>query len=337
MMEVCLGWLTAMLCAQTWVLSRVWSESEVLWRRTLAVNPIDHAAMGSLGSLMHTRKLHSEAIMWHERAIATKGDYSPYHANLGNALQSAGRLQEAHREYVQSIELVTNGTDYHTKSIKSLPDAYYNLGLLYLHTGDAQAALGVFSEALKQDPDHVEVLNSQGYLLISAGHPEPAITALSHALEIEPDNYGTPIAQTRLSQISDTARRHSICLLSPAIHHLPSHHRILLALNTCATLLDVLNNLGNAQQSVHDFDSAIETYRRAMHAGELLSRKGGDGDGGASARGNLVLALTNQGMKRSHHLGDSAGALASMEAALALDPTNTGVLAHRDRLLAVRM
>ncbi len=64
---------------------------------------------------MHTRKLHAEAIMWHERAIATKGDYSPYHANLGNALQSAGRLQEAHWEYVQSIELVTNGTDYHTK------------------------------------------------------------------------------------------------------------------------------------------------------------------------------------------------------------------------------
>ena len=49
MMEVCLGWLTAMLCVQTWVLSRVWSESEVLWRRTLAVNPIDHAAMEQKG------------------------------------------------------------------------------------------------------------------------------------------------------------------------------------------------------------------------------------------------------------------------------------------------
>ena len=53
MMEICLGWLTAMLCVQTWVLSRVWSESEVLWRRTLAVNPIDHAAMVSKCRYLH--------------------------------------------------------------------------------------------------------------------------------------------------------------------------------------------------------------------------------------------------------------------------------------------
>ena len=32
--------------------------------------------------------------------------------------------------------------------------------------------------------------HEQGYTLISAGHPKPAIEALSHALELEPDNYG---------------------------------------------------------------------------------------------------------------------------------------------------
>ena len=85
--------LVALICVlgvQTWVLARVWSDSETLWRRTISVNPVDHAAMGSLGSLLHSRGLYQSAIDWHSKAIDTHPEYSPYHANLGNALQVQG-------------------------------------------------------------------------------------------------------------------------------------------------------------------------------------------------------------------------------------------------------
>ena len=90
--------------------------------------------------------------------------YEPEYEHEHSHAQSVGAIQAAHDEYMVAIQLVRNGTDYHTKSIKSLPDAYYNLGLLYLHSGRTEAALDIFEEALGLDPNHVEVLNSKGYV-----------------------------------------------------------------------------------------------------------------------------------------------------------------------------
>jgi tetratricopeptide (TPR) repeat protein len=184
------GCAALLLGTQTWSLSRVWADSETLWLRTLVVNPSDHAAMGSLGNLQLERGRFSEAEEWQRRAVATRPLYAPYRANLGNALNAAGRAQEAHDAYQLSIEFVRNGTDPHPKSLKSLPDSFYNLGLLYLKVDRDAHALQSFDEALRiADEDRMSaLLNSKGFTLLKLGHASRAVESLRDAVARDPTN-----------------------------------------------------------------------------------------------------------------------------------------------------
>ena len=178
-----------LLGLQTWSLSAVWADSETLWVRTLVVNPTDHAAMGSLGNLLLERGQHRAAEEWQRRAVAIRPHYAPYRANLGNVLNAGGHFREAHEAYLLSIEFVRNGTDSHPKSLKSLPDSFYNLGLLYLRLDRDEQALQAINEGIKlSDENRGDLLNSKGYALTKLGRGALAIGSLQEALLHNPTN-----------------------------------------------------------------------------------------------------------------------------------------------------
>ena len=67
------------------------------------------------------------------------------------------------------------------------PEAYSNLGSVFLSRGDTEKAIKYCSIALQMDPNLVEANNNLGIALMQEGKIEAAISQFQKALQIKPD------------------------------------------------------------------------------------------------------------------------------------------------------
>lgn len=101
------------------------------------------------------------------------------HNNLGVALKSRGRLDDAARHYRRALAL---RPDY--------PEAHNNLGLALHATGNPRGAVDSYREALRLRPANPEALGNLGASLTSLGRAGEAVAAFQQALQFDPDDAG---------------------------------------------------------------------------------------------------------------------------------------------------
>jgi hypothetical protein len=95
----------AFCCCQTFFHEWVWSDTERLFRQTLAVNPTSDLANNAIGMIVGDQAmarddpvLREESITYFERAIASNPTSLPAHYNLATALVMAGQKERAAEE-----------------------------------------------------------------------------------------------------------------------------------------------------------------------------------------------------------------------------------------------
>lgn len=101
------------------------------------------------------------------------------HNNLGAAMASQGRYEEAIPHFLETLRI----SPYHVR-------AHYNLGLALAKQGKLDEAIAQYSNALRLRPDYPEALNGLGVALARQGKLEEAIEHFTAALRVEPD-YGS--------------------------------------------------------------------------------------------------------------------------------------------------
>ena len=115
--------------------------------------------------------------------------------NVGYALQSQGRVDEAIAQYRAALQLRPDYADVHS-----------NLGALLAESGDHDEALQHYREALRIDPGLAEAYVNLGIELASRNRETDAIETFRRALEIDPRNaaahynVGTALAGTGRSE-----------------------------------------------------------------------------------------------------------------------------------------
>ena len=108
--------------------------------------------------------------------LASVERYAEAHYSLGTALEGAGRLQEAIREYEQALRLKPDHAVAHN-----------NLGIALFEQGRQQDAVGQFEQALRLRPDFTRAHYNMGLALEKLGRKEEAIRYYEQALRISPD------------------------------------------------------------------------------------------------------------------------------------------------------
>jgi len=126
----------------SWQRCEAWRDCETLWRDTLSKNP----------------------------------DCAMAHHNLGLALQSQGRLDEAFDCYKKSLQLEQGSAETHN-----------DLGCFLGEQGKYDEAIEHLRLAVKLGPSRAEVHNNLGLALFMRGRLDEAIIHFSRAVEIEPD------------------------------------------------------------------------------------------------------------------------------------------------------
>lgn len=131
--------LVAVLWLGTWRQLGYWQDSITLYRHTLAI---------------------------------TSGNILT-HVNLGNALDTRGRVDEAIAQFAAALRI--DGHD---------PMAHFNLGVIFLRQGKAPAAIVHFTEAVDVNPGDMEARANLGGALLNAGRLDEAISQYLAVLRI---------------------------------------------------------------------------------------------------------------------------------------------------------
>jgi Flp pilus assembly protein TadD len=170
------------LGASTWVQSRVWRDSESLWRSAVTADPTCALCRQKLGTVLQTAGLHREAEAELSRAVALRPDRPTAHNSLGAFFVDQGRLGEAETEFREAIRLAPQYSE-----------ATANLGALYARQRRYAEAIVVLRRAIVLAP-HLDgardslafALDHAGIDLAQKGKPAEAIGLFREATELRP-------------------------------------------------------------------------------------------------------------------------------------------------------
>jgi Tfp pilus assembly protein PilF/4-amino-4-deoxy-L-arabinose transferase-like glycosyltransferase len=231
----------------------------------------------NLGVALQSEGRLDEATSHYRRAIAFKADYAPAYNNLGTALRAKGDLNQAVVSYERALALQPE-----------FPDAHFNLANVLLDQRKPDAAAGHFQRALPSRRGSVDVHNNLGIALAAEGRPDDAIAEFREAVKLEPDS-----AQTLRNLGNALASRGS---LEEAVAHL--RRAVDLDPSDGQARYDLASVLLEARQ----FAGAVEQFRDAL---ERMPKS-------VEAHNNLGIALASQ--------GDLESAIDQFQQALRLRP-----------------
>lgn len=191
--------------------SRIYKNTETVWRDTIGKNPSCWLAYNNLGELLaregkmeeafncftkaYDLKNDYEAACYNlgtfalrqgdyekaadylEKAIRANRNYPEAYNNLGNALSRLGRIEEAIANYKEAIRLRAG-----------YMDAYFNLANTYYRMKDINPAVENYQNALGIAPYHPDVHCNLGIALFEIGKKEEGFLHLKEAIRIEPDH-----------------------------------------------------------------------------------------------------------------------------------------------------
>jgi tetratricopeptide (TPR) repeat protein len=131
----------------------------------------------NLGTALQSDGRLEEATDHYQRAIALEADYAPAYNNMATVLRARGRLGDAVATYQRAIAL---RPEY--------PEAEYNLANALFEEGNADDAIVHFERALQSIPGSVDVHNNLGIALAAKGKQKEATAEFRAALQMDPDS-----------------------------------------------------------------------------------------------------------------------------------------------------
>ena len=210
-----------------------------IWLDTVNKRPNNPRAHENLGVALERAGRLPEAIRQFEIALQINPDAIKANNNLGIALGEAGRLDEAVAHFRQVLE-----------ADPGFADAHCNLGFALVQLGRSQEAIDHFQQALRLDPDLPEAHDGLGAVLTLVGEPARAIEQCEAALRLQPNfaeaHFHLGLALIRLGRTEDALAQWEYALrLKP--DYAEAHY-----------------NIGNALAQAGNFGEAIKHYELAL-------------------------------------------------------------------------
>jgi len=183
--------LIAVLCllgGLSWRQSRLWHDSETLFRYVLAQRQDIPEVHNDLGFVLVKQRRTDEGMAEYRKALAIKPDFTRAMNNLGLALIGQGRYAEAIEQYRKALAVEPDYAFGHN-----------NLGLALMYLGQPALALTHFQKAVDLAPEYVLAYANLGGALLMLGRADEAIAQYRKALELRPD-YAAAAEMLRIAE-----------------------------------------------------------------------------------------------------------------------------------------
>jgi tetratricopeptide (TPR) repeat protein len=246
------GAFLASLTVLTWRQSAMYSDSETLWRTTVAKNPMSWMTQNNLGAVLLQKGELEEAMVHFRKALEINANDVGAQANLGNALLQKGQLDEAIAHYDRALEIKH---DYSELLSTDYAQVHGRLAYALLLKGKADEAIAQYQKALEIKPDDADSQNSLGVILYQRGQLDQAIVHYQKALEIDPQNV---LAGTNLAWALATTQQTPV-LYAAAVNLARKANQTTGGANPI-----ILQVLAAAYAQTGDFAEAIDTAKLSL-------------------------------------------------------------------------
>jgi len=223
----------------TYQRNAVWSDAVTLWSDCAAKSPNKPRPNYNLGLALKNQGRLEEAIKQYKETIRIQPTYVKAHYNIANTLREQNRFDEAIKHYEEAVFLR-----------KDFAQAHYNLGVALQEYNRLDDAIKQYKEALRIKPDLEEAHHNIGLTLQKKGNSNEAIKHYKEALRIKPDLVKTHYS---LGNIFKKQRRFDEAMKHyKAILHIKSEH------------VGAHISLGNVSLQLGHVDHAIKYYKKAL-------------------------------------------------------------------------
>src|SRR5207302_558463 len=163
------------LAVLTWHQTRIWHDSERLWRHALAIDEKSSFAHNNLGLILARRGALQEATNHFRRAVQIDPAFVEAHTNLGNFLALQGSRQEAIAHLRQALKIDP-----------AFANAHNTLGNILADGGELDEATTQFREALRLNPGYAKAYFNLGKVFSQQDRLDQAVDYFQQALRIQP-------------------------------------------------------------------------------------------------------------------------------------------------------
>jgi tetratricopeptide (TPR) repeat protein len=240
-----------------------------IWERNVEARPNNVRARVNLGNGYNELGLTARAIEQFREALKLNPNFAAAHNNLGAALLSQQKFEEAEKHFREAIRIQSAMP----KESKNLANAHYNRGRALVELKRETEAIAEFRAAVQRNPEFALAYDALGVLLEKRGQHRMAAELLARATQLEPKkaefHHHHGIARAKLGEL-------------PAA--LAAYRE---ALRLKPDFIEARVNLGLALHENGDDDAAIAELRAALrlspndaeanhNLGALLSGRGED-------------------------------------------------------------
>lgn len=152
-----------------------WQSTLSLGQYLLKRSPNESDLYNQMGYALHSQGRYNEAVAYYRQAIKMTPNYSDAYSNLAVTLREQDKLDEAVETYRQALKFEPNDTALH-----------YNLANALQQQGKLDEAAHHYSEALKIRPRHADAHNNLANVLAEQGKFDEAIFHYRKVLETKP-------------------------------------------------------------------------------------------------------------------------------------------------------
>jgi tetratricopeptide (TPR) repeat protein len=157
---------------------RYWKNSEVLFRRTIEVTGDNQRAYLNLGAALASENRFDEAVSVYKDILGRKPEDAELQARLAMMLAILGRNQESIQHYRHALQI-----DPHH------PEALNGLGFALGLAGQLEEAAALHLEALRWKPEFPEARYNLGKIYAAQGKPQLAVNQFTEALRQRPEYF----------------------------------------------------------------------------------------------------------------------------------------------------
>jgi len=202
-----------------------WSDNLTLWSHTLRVTKDNFLAEDNLGGALISAGRAEEAMPHFQRAVAINPYDGTANLNLAVNAQAHGNLREAIDRYNIVVHV--------TREDRQRSTAYSNLGFAYRAAGNPAQARNSFTAAIAANPENIKPLYGMALLAQSSGDMERAADYFGRALVLQPTDFGYLLLAQALEKSGHAAEaqtaRQRASELSPDLSQAEQTARNLLA------------------------------------------------------------------------------------------------------------
>ena len=223
--------LASLLAAKTTLRNVDWQNELSIFSSGLKITESNAKLLNNVGHALESQGRYQEALLYYQKAISVQSDDIGGHINVGRIYNHLKRYVEAEEAYLRAKALLPKarpGESYQARVAPNHLNVFLNLATLIAKNGSRlEEADLLYRQAISMRSDYTEAYINRGDILLRLNRTQEAKEVYQKALGFENDNPDL-LYNMGVVLLSQGQQNEAMAYLNKALEYDPDHYQALL-------------------------------------------------------------------------------------------------------------